>query len=230
MTKNILTIIAIVLSISSYGQVGINTVSPTSTLDINGDLRVRQTDLSSTNDATIVVDANGVVKKKLVDTKGIVRIQLIGTYTAGTSITTIYKPAGTNILKELDDPGNDYNPSTGIFIAPATGLYRLNLTAASSPTPGSGSMVAALVIGIAQTSDNKWVMRFTTPIDTIINGVGTGSSSGISNSYVGVVQLIQGQAYYLGISCYQSLLSTPTDSTTGPGAGTSFEIELIQNN
>ena len=44
-------------------NVGINTITPTAKLDINGDLRIRTTTAGASTDQTLVVDVNGVVKK-----------------------------------------------------------------------------------------------------------------------------------------------------------------------
>lgn len=50
-----------------YAQVGINTNSPTATLDVNGNLRVRQAKnlagLNSAKDSILVLDNSGFVRR-----------------------------------------------------------------------------------------------------------------------------------------------------------------------
>lgn len=67
MTKSLLSaILFVLLPTVLFSQVGINTTSPTETLDVNGTLRIRQTDIGSTvsaKDSLLVVDGNGVLKR-----------------------------------------------------------------------------------------------------------------------------------------------------------------------
>ena len=49
--------------IKGTGDIGVNTVSPTSKLDVNGDLRVRTITAGAGSDEVLVVDPTGVVKK-----------------------------------------------------------------------------------------------------------------------------------------------------------------------
>ncbi len=58
------TILFFLLSIMTFGQVGINTTEPTKTLDINGDLRVRDIPLLS-NKYVLLADDNGNITKVL---------------------------------------------------------------------------------------------------------------------------------------------------------------------
>jgi len=66
--KNLAPIlIVLLLGFNSYAQVGINTTEPTSTLDVNGNLRIRKADRSTDNDivATRIVgidDAGNIVQ------------------------------------------------------------------------------------------------------------------------------------------------------------------------
>lgn len=59
----------VLLSITAvFGQVGINTETPTETLDVNGTLRVRVADQMTmtelaTSDSILVVSSTGVVKR-----------------------------------------------------------------------------------------------------------------------------------------------------------------------
>lgn len=65
--KKIAGIICFLIFILSYSQVGINTTSPTATLDINGNIRIRQAkNLGSANsakDSILVIDNSGFVNR-----------------------------------------------------------------------------------------------------------------------------------------------------------------------
>lgn len=66
--KTLILLLFPILLLSQYnGNVGINTVSPTNTLDINGDLRIRNILNSevATNTYILIVDEYNVVKKIL---------------------------------------------------------------------------------------------------------------------------------------------------------------------
>ena len=58
--KNLLFLLLPFLGMS---QVGINTQTPTETLDVSGTLRVREITEGTLDDSILVVDASGVVKK-----------------------------------------------------------------------------------------------------------------------------------------------------------------------
>ena len=61
--KNCILIILFLFTTCIYAQVGIETTNPTATLDINGDLRIRSTtlttNLTAAKDSIIVVDNVG---------------------------------------------------------------------------------------------------------------------------------------------------------------------------
>lgn len=65
--KKIAGIICFLIFIFSHSQVGINTTSPTATLDINGNMRVRQAknlaSTSSAKDSILVIDNSGFVNR-----------------------------------------------------------------------------------------------------------------------------------------------------------------------
>ncbi|MCS3529443.1 C-type lectin domain-containing protein [Chryseobacterium sp. JUb7] len=63
-TINMIINLSIMLfSTCAFSQVGINTLTPTSTLDINGTLRVRDIPDGDINDSLVVKDSNGNIKK-----------------------------------------------------------------------------------------------------------------------------------------------------------------------
>lgn len=64
--KTLLLILFPIILFSQYtGKVGINTSSPTETLDIDGSLRVRNIQQGNSTDFILVADGDGVIKKVL---------------------------------------------------------------------------------------------------------------------------------------------------------------------
>lgn len=69
MKKNLMALILFPSIV--FSQVGINTTTPTNTLDVNGDLRVRQIDVATeTPEYILAPDANGVITKTLTSSLG----------------------------------------------------------------------------------------------------------------------------------------------------------------
>jgi hypothetical protein len=64
MKKLIFVIITIVSSTGLYSQVGINVAKPTATLDVNGDVKVRNLPLAGSNAEILVSDENGYISKQ----------------------------------------------------------------------------------------------------------------------------------------------------------------------
>ncbi|WP_292008561.1 hypothetical protein [Chryseobacterium sp.] len=223
MKKYIIAFIAIVLSVNVYSQVGINTSTPTSVLDINGDLRVRDIPAStSTEDISLVADTSGVVKKKVSEYKGIMRGYLSNDFTGGAATSTIYQITG---FTEIDNPNNDFDSSTSTFTAPETGLYRIIITATFShfaTNTGSNN----IVIGFVDKATGKWIMRFSvTKSEQTFTAT---NKSGYAHTFEGIVKLEAGKSYYYGLSNGLTLYANPTNST-GPGLGSYFEVQLIKN-
>lgn len=212
-------------NIYQMGKVAIGTTGiPTASLDINGNVRVRDIPVSiSTKDVVLVTDTNGYVKLRLSDRMGSMAGYLTADFSSGPVNSTIYKLTG---IKDLYDPANDFDSATALFKAPVTGIYRLGMTLTAVPT-GSGSAASNYVYGFASASDDQWVVRFTMP-DSYIEESGSDSPSGATNSFRGVVKLQAGQSYYFGIGFNTKVLAYPSGNT-GTGIGTYFEIKLLDN-
>lgn len=56
-------LILLLFPVVTFSQVGVNTTSPSATLDVNGDLRVRQIPTVNTANYVLVVDDSGNVEK-----------------------------------------------------------------------------------------------------------------------------------------------------------------------
>ncbi|WP_292008560.1 hypothetical protein [Chryseobacterium sp.] len=225
MKKYIIALIAIMLSVDTYSQVGINTSAPTAMLDVNGDIRVRDIpESTSTNDISLVADASGVIKKRIGETKGIMRGYITSDFSMPATLGPIYTIP--NWL-EIDDPHNDFDPSTNIFTAPETGLYRITITATFSYPTGAG-VTTNYVIGLARKegTNNTWVMRFSIPQSSLNASEMVGA--GYAHTFTGLAQLEAGKQYIYGLSGGITLLANPTGNT-GTGIGSYFSIQLIKN-
>ncbi|RZJ37211.1 MAG: hypothetical protein EOO18_06170 [Chryseobacterium sp.] len=114
-------------------QVGINTVEPTATLDINGDLRVRNVqacaDFACVN-AVLVKDNDGYVrsipKDQLAVSNNVSYVSGTGSGTALLAnvllITNWWK---IRFDKEIIDDNNDFDTVTNTFTTPKTGIYHV---------------------------------------------------------------------------------------------------------
>lgn len=202
-----------------YAQVGINTEKPTNSLDINGDLRIRETEISqSTDDATLVVDASGVVKRSITDLAR-VKGYLNTDYPSGS--------ASINKITDLfivEDPKNDFNTSTNTYTPTYSGIYSVSISITATPIEDIATSNS--VFGLVDGATGTWIVRSSVP-KTVMSSMGLNNSAGIASTYLGVVSLTKGKSYYFGISKGIKLISHPTGNT-GTGIGSYFSIELTQ--
>ncbi len=211
-------------SINSFSQVGINTTSPTNTLDIDGDLRVRALPLSaSTDDIPIVIDSNGRLKKGISNRIGYYRGRLSSDFDSRVNTplangTGIYK---INTVGQIIDPNNDFNNTTDIFTAPVTGIYEVTMTLTIR---GLGTTNTNYVTGLINQTGN-WVMRFSMQKEEFDDS----GSVGVARTYTGIAQLTQGELYAFGFASSDFLLIANPTGTSGTGIGSYFRIELIDN-
>ena len=207
------------MRIDNNGNVGIGVLSPTQKLDIAGSARLRSVESSTnTSDITLVVDNNGVIKKKRSEVEGTFRSYLFeDRYYNGDSNTTIYR---LDRHIQVSDPGNNFNHETGIFVAPATGLYRISMTITIETQ--SGHSVENVVVGLA--TNGNWVIRFSIPKDNIMT---PGENIGTAFTFTGVGRLTQGTSYYFGTTGQTRFIANPSGNS-GQGIGSYFEVERIQ--
>lgn len=145
-------------------QVGIGTTSPTATLDVNGTLRIRQTDLnlsdSSAKDSVLVVNRIGDVSR--VSARQIVNSYL-KTFVKGNFSTTSDKnlslSSGTKRVPfdaEEIDLNNEFDTSTNTFTAKQSGIYAVNVQIKAVSTLG-----IALNFGIGILKNSSIIARNT---------------------------------------------------------------------
>lgn len=222
-TKKTLLLIILISSITSLkAQVGINTEQPTSVLDINGDLRIREVEVSTTtDDIGLVVDKEGNVKKSITS-QSYFKGYLARNFTSSTENNSISRITGFLVV---DQASNEFNLNSSTFTPSLSGLYNINLT--FTATPISNITTTNVVYGLVDSATNKWVMRFSVPT-SYISSTGLNSVSGAVTSFSGAVMLTKGKSYHFGITQNITLLSNPSGNT-GEGIGSYVAIELIKS-
>ncbi|MCX2678361.1 hypothetical protein OOZ15_00260 [Galbibacter sp. EGI 63066] len=128
MTKVIFTIGSFLMMLDVFGQTtGINTQNPTETLDVNGNVRVRNISVNVGNgtiDRRVVADADGVLKTLDSDDYTFFHSQL-------TTDQTLSSDALANTIlfdtPIATSPFYSYNNATGILTFNTPGLYHVML-------------------------------------------------------------------------------------------------------
>ncbi|WP_130736481.1 hypothetical protein [Flavobacterium sp. J27] len=142
--KNFTLLVSFLLTTCLYAQVGIETTNPTSTLDINGDLRIRSTtlttNLTAAKDSIIVVDNIG--NSKRVSSKTVVNSYLKTVIKGQFSSTSL---VSLNLLSNrvkipFDfiqfDANTEFNTATNTFTAKQDGIYAVKVQIKSNSTVG----------------------------------------------------------------------------------------------
>jgi hypothetical protein len=160
--KKKLLIILFILPISILAQVGIETTSPTKTLDVNGEMRVR---ITSTNlnepaakDSILVVDNLGNINrtssKKVVNSylKTVVKGKFSSSSVINLSLIS------SKALIPFDavefDINSEFNTSTNTFTAKQDGIYSIKIQIKSDATVG-----AATNFGVAISKNGSIISR-----------------------------------------------------------------------
>lgn len=160
--KKKLLIILFILPISILAQVGIETTSPTKTLDVNGEMRVR---ITSTNlnepaakDSILVVDNLGNINrtssKKVVNSylKTVVKGKFSSSSVINLSLIS------SKALIPFDavefDINTEFNTSTNTFTAKQDGIYSIKIQIKSDATVG-----AATNFGVAISKNGSIISR-----------------------------------------------------------------------
>ncbi|RDI57469.1 hypothetical protein [Flavobacterium glaciei] len=142
--KPFLTLLVLACFASAFAQVGIGTTNPTSTLDVNGDLRIRSTNTTFTDsapkDSIIVVNNLGVLQRT--NSKSIVNSYLktiVKGVFSSASLVDLNLLAGTikipfNLVEF--DSNAEFDTNTNTFTAKENGIYALNVQIKADATLG----------------------------------------------------------------------------------------------
>lgn len=142
------------ITASATAQVGINTNSPTATLDVDGNARIRT--ISSTSDETtaktriLATDASGNLE--FVNSKLVIQSTL-KSYVKGAFSSTADQPltftAGSVKIPfnyEDFDENAEYNTSSATFTARSTGIYSIYVQVKATATLGVASNFGVAIV------------------------------------------------------------------------------------
>lgn len=145
----------ILFPVFGFSQVGIGTTTPTSTLDVNGDFRIRTTTSNTretaAKDSIMVVDALGNVQrisaKKVIESH--LKTFIKGGFASGSPATislSILANSYTTIpFNNIEfDTNSEYNTTTNTFTAKQPGIYSVYVAIKANP-----GLVAASDFGVA---------------------------------------------------------------------------------
>lgn len=178
MKKIFIIFLVTFINVAKSQNVGINNNNPTTTLDVDGDIRVRSLETASSfniNDNFVLSDTNNKLKTVKFSDLNLPQVTKIGTVmsvinskldiapevvvqsTANQTTDGTGTPKVLNTLnKELVDNYNAY--SNGIFTCPISGVYMIVLSFQTTST-NTSNYSANNVIGVWNDTTNKWVAR-----------------------------------------------------------------------
>ncbi|NMH27738.1 hypothetical protein [Flavobacterium silvaticum] len=143
-------------------QVGVNTTSPTTMLDVNGDMRIRTVPLTTSEtiakDSVLAIDKKGYVYR--ISSKTIVQNYLKTfvkggfTATADQSLTLTSGTVQIPFNYEEFDENNEYVPSNATFTAKNAGIYAIGVQ-----IKANNSVTVASNFGVAILKNNVVIAR-----------------------------------------------------------------------
>ena len=236
---------------AANNRIGIGNTAPTNTLDVNGDTRIRKVDTSiELNDENLVIDATGVVKRKLQD--GIFRGGLKQQFeTPCSNIIVSYDGNGTpqyfpspnctdaswavkykvSNFEKYDDPGNNMDATTGGFKAPKTGLYRISMSAAAtfdfaSTNASSANGFGQFVLGLVDQSDT-WIVKGIFAIGTAQSYYGHPMTQNFTLMARLTKDTIYNFAVTNGVTLYIEDTGTSSVNTVNSGSPQTIDITAV---
>ncbi len=231
--KNTLHLFAIIFINFTFSQVGIGTTSPTQTLDVNGQIRVRGLSNMSGNGMYLHAQPDGTLVTQLTATN-VSGLKFVGQLDADIplNLDAVFKEI---ILKtELVDISNEYNTTTGRFVPLESGFYKINMNFDIGNYTNS-NIDLDILIGLWDFTNNRWVLRRTFKHRNSNNGTTAKTESfGITN----YLQLTPGVSYgFRLLADYDNTISPApirdavlvknNVSTTGSTPSTNFAIEKV---
>jgi len=153
--KSLVLSLMILLPILGFSQIGIGTTTPTATLDVNGDFRIRTTTSNTretaAKDSIMVVDALGNVQrisaKKVIEShlKTFIKGGFVSGSPATISLSILANSYTTIPFNTIEfDTNSEYNTTTNTFTAKQPGIYSVYVAIKANP-----GLVAASDFGVA---------------------------------------------------------------------------------
>lgn len=158
------TLLILLVSLPAIAQVGIGTTAPTATLDIDGNLRIRNTVAETiteiAKDSVLLISRDGTVKT--IPSKEVVRTALLSAVKgvfSSTGINTISLGAGLSsdtipFDSEEFDLNDEYDTATHVFTAQQDGVYDVSVQINSS-----GGLAVATNYGVSILKNGTVVAR-----------------------------------------------------------------------
>ena len=162
-----LIIILLLIFNISYSQVGINTTNPTASLDVNGNLRVRdiieETDVAAValvSKDSVLVTSNEIIKsipsKEIIS--AVLKTAVKGGFTNATSSTLNLSSTYTDIPFDSDsfDLKDEFDVTTNTFTAKQSGIYeiKVQINASGSINSSTNYGVCILKNGVVEAREN----------------------------------------------------------------------------
>ena len=130
------------ISVTAYSQVGIGTDSPTATLDVNGDLRIRaidhETDEDIIRDSILVISKQGIVRRIEAEDiiKSVFKSAVKGRFSSSSTVSlSLTSNLAIMPFNSVDwDLNNEFDTTTFTFTAKQDGIYSLFAQLKASPT------------------------------------------------------------------------------------------------
>lgn len=231
--RNVLKLLAVVFVNFTFSQVGIGTTSPTQTLDVNGQFRIRGLSNMSGNEMYLHAQPDGTLVTQLTATN-VSGLKFVGQLNADIplNLDAVFKEI---ILKtELVDVSNEYNDVTGRFVPAEGGFYKINMNFDIGNYTNS-NIDLDILIGLWDFTNDRWVLRRTFKHRNSNNGTTAKTESfGITN----FLQLTQGVSYgfrlladydntILPVVVRDAVLVKNNVSVTGSTPSTNFAIEKV---
>ena len=143
--KKIMFLAALTLGITAFAQTGINTSSPTKTLDVNGEARVRTLPLGNTTGKKFVVaDGDGNLGRANVPTPEIIIVQYtgaLGTFNLGGAGSIVNLPS-TVLINTIE--GVTFDPASFVIsLPPGTYQFILSYEGVATGATGGGVLVSS---------------------------------------------------------------------------------------
>lgn len=152
--KTSMLFFALTLSTCVFSQIGIGTMTPTASLDIDGDIRIRnvpmETIMDVAQDSLLVISRDGRIKTVSATeiTDRALPSIIKGNFT-GSGLVNLSLATGTQDIpfdQEDFDLNDEYNTSTNTFTAKQDGIYSVSVQIEADGTLGVATNFGVLIL------------------------------------------------------------------------------------